>query len=108
LSKITSGVALTIEDEVASAIADEEDDSVDEGANERCTLEEETGTASDDNAAEDHSGESCADDPPNVSQESGEYRSDEHDSIIVDSDMFESPHATNTAKIVMHAPEKKE
>ena len=86
----------------------EEDVSVDECANERCPLEEETGTASDDNAAEDHSGESCADDPPNIFPESRNSRSEEQDSIVVDSDTFESPHATNAVKIVMHAPEKKE
>jgi len=54
--------------------------------------EEEAGTASDDGiiAAEDPSGKSCADDPPNESQEL-EFRPDEHDSIFEDSDEAGSP-----------------
>jgi len=98
---------------------------------ERCPLEEETGTASDDNVAEDHSGESCPDDPPNISQESGDFRSEEQDSIITYSvcdeeagtasasdsaelagcgaeGASESPHATSTVKIVTHTATEKD
>jgi hypothetical protein len=71
----------SIEDDEAEKVSIEDDIS-----SERFPLEEETGMASDDNAVEDHSGESCADDPPNIPQESGDSRPDEHDSIFDVSD----------------------
>ena len=107
LSRTISGEALTIADEDVGSI----DDDI---SGERCPSEEGSGKASDDKAAEDHSGESCADDPPNIFQELGISESEEQDSIIDVSDCddeagsaepadsgpeeeSESPHAANTA-----------
>jgi hypothetical protein len=86
---VDSEDSTSIVDEEICSIEDDEaeigsiDDEISSGSQ---SPEEETGMASDDNAAEDHSGESCADDPPNIPQESGDSRPDEHDSIFDISD----------------------